>query len=257
MDLPTTLGHDELGWLRRMFGRKALILARAADARVLSAVHERVSELARGIQDAPGNYMDQATFRLEMREILDASDYRPQEGREGTISDLTTEGRLDLISRTETDLAAARAQQAVDFDPDTLDAFPAYELVRGRSPDGKPRDWESRWRIAAAAANDDAAIDALAEHGRMVAAKDSKVWRELGSTDHFPDALDTDHPPFAFSSGMDTRNISRAQAVKLGVIKPGQEVKARQERPPVETPKAEDVNPAIRRIMTELNKEAN
>ena len=222
------------------------MLARVADARILSAVQERVNELAAGVQTGPGEYMDPATFRLEMQGILDAADYRPEPGREGTISDLRTKARLDLIVQTETELASGRAQQAADYDADIVDAFPAWELYRARK--GKTsRDWAERWHTAATASGDVTALDALNDHDRMIARKDSPIWAALGSTDLFDDALDTDHPPFAFSSGMAVRNVSRSTAVNMGVIAKGERVVVTPpEKPAPITANVANISPAIR-----------
>ena len=229
--LPTTLGHDQLQALRRQIGRKGLLLARVADARILSAVQDRIGQLARGVQERPGEYMDPGKFRVEMQSILNSVDYKPEPGREGTISDLRSKARLDLIVQTETELAAGRAQQAADLDPDVTDMFPAWELYRAKK--GKTsRDWEERWRIAANASGDATALAALDDHSRMVARKDSPIWAELGSSDNFDDALDTDHAPFAFNSGMALRNINRATAVNLGIIQRGQRLAPTQSQQP-------------------------
>ena len=252
--LPTKLGSRELIELRRQMGRRALVLARVADARILAAVQERVSELARGIQDRPGDYMDPATFRLEMQQILHTTQYAPEPGREGTISDLRSKARLDLIVDTETELASGRAQQAADLDPDVADAFPAWELYRARKPNGSERDWTERWRTAAQAAGDDAAVAAL-ESGRMAARKDSTIWSELGATDNFDDALDTDHPPFAFNSGMAVRNINRSTAMQLGLIERGQRIVATPQVPAPLQVNVDDISPQIRAALLSVDPE--
>lgn len=246
VSLPTTLGHGALTTLRRELGQRALILARVSDARILSAVHRRVGELARGIQDRPGDYMDPATFRVEMQQILNLTGYQAESGREGTISDLRSTARLNLIVDTETELASARAQQAADLDPDISDAFPAWELYRARKPDGIERDWEDRWRTAASASGDDAALAALESTGRMMARKDSPIWSELGSTDNFEDALDTDHPPFAFNSGMAVKNINRRTAMDAGLIQRGQRIAAQPSAPSPMRVNVSDISPNIR-----------
>lgn len=247
--LPTMLGHSQLTQLRREIGRRGLVLARVADARILSGVMDRVSQISRGIQERPGEYMDPATFRLEMQQVLASADYRPQPGREGTISDLRTKVRLDLIVQTETDLAAGRASQAADLDPVVADAFPAWELYRARKPKGGGRDWHERWRKACSASGDDTAAAALQEHGRMIARKDSPVWGALGSTDLFDDALDTDHAPFAFGSGMDTRNINRATAIEVGVIQRGQRIVATGQTPDPLRANLASIDPGIREAL--------
>lgn len=247
--LPTTLGHAQLTQLRREIGRRGLVLARVADARILSGVMDRVSQISRGIQERPGEYMDPATFRLEMQQVLASADYRPHPGREGTISDLRTKARLDLIVQTETELAAGRASQAADLDPDVADAFPAWELYRAKRPIGAARDWEDRWRKAAHASGDTTAAGALADFGRMIARKDSPIWAALGSTDLFDDALDTDHAPFAFRSGMAVKNVNRATAINVGVFKRGDRVVAVAQSPDPVRASLEGIDERIRRVL--------
>lgn len=246
VSLPTTLGHGALATLRRELGARALILARVSDARILSAVHRRVNELARGIQERPGDYMDPATFRVEMQQILNLTGYQAEAGREGTISDLRSTARLNLIVDTETELAAGRAQQAADLDPDISDAFPAWELYRATKPNGIERDWEERWRIAADQSGDTTAMAAFEATGRMMARKDSAIWTELGSTDNFDDALDTDHPPFAFNSGMAVKNVNRRTAMDAGLIERGQRIAAQQRPQSPMRVNVSDISPQIR-----------
>ena len=52
----------------------------------------------------------------------------------------------------------------------------------------------------------------------MIARKGATIWEELGSAAIFDDALDTDHPPFAFNSGMGWRSVPRAECIRLGLI---------------------------------------
>lgn len=244
--LPTSLGHAELVALRRQLGERALVLARVSNARILSAVLDRVSALSRGVQTGPGEYMDPATFRVQMQEILRTVGYQPDPDREGTISDLRTKGRLDLIVQTEEELASGRAQQAADAAPEVLDAFPVWELIRVKTPEGNSRDWRERWSIAAQKSGDEAAAESLQRHGRMAARKDSTIWSELGNSDNFDDALDTDHPPFAFRSGMGVKNINRATAMQLGLIQRGDTVRAPRSGRSDPAPSTNGIDPSIR-----------
>ena len=70
-------------------------------------------------------------------------------------------------------------------------------------------DWPSRWESVGGK---------FYGMGRMIARKDDPIWERLGSSETFPDALDTALPPFAFNSGYGWREIDRAEAIKLGVI---------------------------------------
>ena len=56
--------------------------------------------------------------------------------------------------------------------------------------------------------------------GRMIALKGDPIWGELGSADNFDDALNVDHPPFAYNSGMGWREISKSECARLNVTGP-------------------------------------
>lgn len=115
-------------------------------------------------------------------------------------------------------------------DADVVDAYPAWELVRvydrdvprGMRSDGKGGliampgdDWKSRWIAAGAELID----------GRMIALKSDDIWQRLGDgIGGYTDTLGNPYPPFAFNSGYDVNNISRAQCYDLGLLKPGQRV---------------------------------
>jgi hypothetical protein len=127
----------------------------------------------------------------------------------GNLSD----ARLNLILDTNVQLAEGYGSFTQGQDQGILDTWPAQELVRVNVP-RKPRDWPDRWEEAGGELVD----------GRMVAAKDDDIWDELGSPDLFEDGLGNPFPPFAFNSGMDVRDVSRSDAVRLGVIEPGQRI---------------------------------
>jgi hypothetical protein len=172
--------------------------------------------------------LDPATARVKLKQLLtDKYGYSPDTEKRGTIKDLSSDQRINLVVKTNVELAqgAGRFIQE-NSDPDIVDLWPALELVRFESR-MKPRDWEERWRQAADDSGDDDAARMLQENGRMVARKDSPIWDSLGSSDLFPDALDNPFPPFAFNSGMWTQEVSRDEAIKLGLIKAGDKVAAR------------------------------
>lgn len=109
--------------------------------------------------------------------------------------------------------------------------FPAQELKRGGARK-KPRDWKKRWQDAGGK---------LVE-GRMVALVDDPIWARIS---RWGDPL----PPFDYNSGMKLFKVSRANAIRLGLL-PKPESSARKAKPesgekrPVpapEKPKASDV----------------
>lgn len=171
--------------------------------------------------------LDPATARLKLKEALLDYGYSPAAGQRGTIKDLSSDGRINLVVKTNVELAqgAGRFIQE-NSDSDVVDLWPALELVRYESR-MKPRDWPSRWMQAAQDSGDDDAVRMLTDNGRMVARKDSPIWDSLGSSDLFSDGLDNPYPPFAFNSGMWTQEVSRDEAIQLGLIDAGAKVEAR------------------------------
>ena len=57
----------------------------------------------------------------------------------------------------------------------------------------------------------------------MAALKSSGIWQVLGD---FPDGLGNPYPPFAFNSGMWTEEVSRDEAIQLGLIGEGEVAQA-------------------------------
>ncbi len=83
-----------------------------------------------------------------------------------------------------------------------------------------PREWLKRWKIAADNVDWQGMSKSAFEQGRMVALKTSDIWGALGSGLLFKDALDVDHPPFAFNSQMVWRVIDREECLNLELIAP-------------------------------------
>lgn len=93
---------------------------------------------------------------------------------------------------------------------------PAWELYR-REDREEPRDWATRWAEACDEAGDEEAAAAFENHGRMVAHKRSGVWQALGDgAGGYSDTLGKPYPPFAFNSGMWTREVSKGRTRKMG-----------------------------------------
>ena len=119
----------------------------------------------------------------------------------GSLKDLGSDRRLNLILDTQARLIAGKGQQQRGLDATALDQFPAYELVRGGRVK-TPREWLKRWKTAADNIDWQGVSKAAFAQGRMIALKTSLVWGAIGSSALFNDALDVDHPPFAFNSQM-------------------------------------------------------
>lgn len=215
--MPTGLGTAGLRELSADLRARMVFTARGTSAIFASKIKEVVNLLAAGD-------IGPADARLALIETLRALGYTPEGGfpetpnwkvppaLEGTLQDLSSFRRLDLIVRTQLELMQGAGTQARGTTPDRLEAAPAWELIRVAEV-SVPRDWPARWAVA----------DGAMTEGRMIALKGDPIWGELGSSANFDDALDTDHPPFAFNSGMGWREIQRAEVVALGITGPGGE----------------------------------
>lgn len=167
---------------------------------------------------------NEATCRQEMQKILDQYGYTPEKGfkegevpsaDEGSLRDLSSDKRVKLVIETNARLAANTAFMQAGQDPDRLDNYPAWELVRvylrrvprGSSEKDSDLGWDERWVRAGGKLVD----------GRMVARKDDPIWDNLGDSGVFPDGTDSDTPPYAFNSGMGIVEISRDECEELGL----------------------------------------
>jgi 8-oxo-dGTP pyrophosphatase MutT (NUDIX family) len=120
---------------------------------------------------------------------------------------------------------------AQNFDQTRLDEFPALELHRvydrevprgfkvgkgGAIIPDPDNDWPSRWEAAGGELVD----------GRMVALKSDPIWQALGDGEGgYEDTLGNPFAPFAFNSGYDTDEVSREDAVALGLMNDEDEAK--------------------------------
>jgi hypothetical protein len=120
-------------------------------------------------------------------------------------------------------MATGHGQYLQSIDPDTIDMFPAWELIRVIDSRVK-RDWTTRWADAAASAGDPDAQRMLDTHGRMIARKDSPIWTALSR-------FGRPHPPFDFNSGMDVEDVDRDSCVELGLIRAGDRIAAPDAQP--------------------------
>lgn len=222
--MPTALdtaGLRELG---------AGVLARSVfTAHGISAIY--ASKLKQVVDQLAAGEIGEGQARTALYECLDALGYTPEGGFpghegevppaiRGSLQDLRSFRRMDLIVRTQSDLMAGAGLQFRGHQPERLAQFPAWELVRieervtprnwdGKHP-GRGVDARSRWTVAGGKFYQD----------RMIAFKGDPVWGELGNYDNFKDALGVDYPPFAFGSGMFWREVSLAECDELGVTGP-------------------------------------
>jgi hypothetical protein len=152
--------------------------------------------------------MDRRRFIDEMRVELGRLGYRPQRGKEGTIQDLTSSGRLGLIWDMNLAMAQGAAGWKTSTTANALRVEPAMEFVRVESRMER-RNWPVIWR-----ANGGVFYPGPSEYpeGRMIALKTSDIWRRISR-------FGVPWRPFDWGSGMGTRGVGRREALKLGVTK--------------------------------------
>jgi hypothetical protein len=212
--LPTNLSSAEIRDLEAAVRERSFFSART----VLGDYLEEVKQLA---LDTVDGRLDPATFRLRAKEFLRRKDYAPDETKRGSIEDLSSDRRLNLVIKTNVEMAQNYGHFRQGQVPEILDRWPAQELFRAESR-REERDWAARWRLAGQMSGQPGWIST--PDGRMVALKNHPIWERLGSSELFDDGLDNPWPPFAFGSGMDVRDISREEAVQLGLMEPGTQV---------------------------------
>jgi hypothetical protein len=234
--LPTSLDSAGLRDLDAALRRQSLFSARTTLTGYLEDVKRTVESIVNPVQVARADKTIQgppettvtegfnpATARAALRNKLRELGYAPGEDDAGTIKDLSSDARLNLVVKTNTELAQGAGHFVQQNDPAIVDLYPALELVRFEAKE-KERDWTKRWRFAAREANDLKALAALELHGRMVALKSSGIWQALGDgAGGYPDTLGNPYPPFAFGSGMWTQDVGRADAIEFGLLQQGEQ----------------------------------
>ena len=241
--LPTSLGSDEVKeQLAADILRRSIFSARMEDLRHLAVIRDVCADVVSGA-------INRAEARSRLLASLERMGHAPTD--EGGISNPANIKRLDLIIDTQRRMAASVANIAAET-PATLEEWPAQELTRfvGR---GAPRaDWAARWAAAGDAVG---WVGAAKDAGgfpdwRMVALKTSPIWQALGDgAGGYKDTLGNPYPPFAYGSGLAWADVSRDEAIELGLIDPevGRAVPGEPEVPSL-SPSEEDIADAVSRL---------
>jgi len=200
--LPTHAGTRELSELAPEIRERSFFSARTANAGYLAKMDRFLTDMTSPatLKSKGLTAIDPATFRLRMKAELAKMNYVPEKGKGGTLQDLGSDARLNLIIDTNLKQAYGYGQHQQAQDPDLLDLWPCWELVRIESRK-TIRDWQSRWVGAGGALYGD----------RMIARKDASIWSAISR-------FGLPYPPFDFQSGMGVRNVRRDEAERLGVI---------------------------------------
>ena len=162
--------------------------------------------------------LNDAYARTKLRELLKQLGYAPDAADAGTIKDLSSDARIDLVLRTNKQLAQGQGNWLNSQRSGVLESFPADELFRLEDRAQK-RDWLARWRLAGDQTGDPIGTGwTITPDGRLIALKNHDIWNWIGSSELFDDALDVVWPPFAFNSGMWVRDIFRNECEEIGLM---------------------------------------
>ena len=215
---------------------------------------EQLMQISRALQKYAGDVSDRVVQKILADwkdKIQSAQSMSTPQTQRGVIADLTqTVGDVDVADRIRFALkisqeVASGAGQYLNqnLSLEAVDEFPALEFRRmfdrtvprgfERGPKGAlipvPDDaWPARWSAAGAAAGDEDWLpwEGTPQTGRGMALKSSGIWQALGDgAGGYTDTLGNPFPPFAFNSGFMTLDVSRGEAVKLGLIEQNQVAK--------------------------------
>jgi hypothetical protein len=140
--------------------------------------------------------IDQATALLNIKTALQAFGCQPHFEIDGVRQNLDDEW-LEVAIKINAAMVRGYRSYAEGLDPESLDAYPAWELIQVETR-SEPYYWKARW----------AESGGQMPGGRMIALRNDPVWLGISDFGH-------PHPPFAFESGMDVKDISRIEAVEL------------------------------------------
>lgn len=192
--LPTELRTDLLSTVSAQVRERAMFSAGVTNAEFLQRASDAIDDLASG-------RVDRGTKRAELRRFLASISYQPALGEAGSVTDLSSDTRLNLILDTNLEMAQGYGRWVQGQDADILDQWPAQELVRVRQAE-HPREWLQRWRDAGGT---------VFPGDRMIALKNDRIWTNISR-------FGLPYPPFDFNSGMDVEDVDRDTAIELELI---------------------------------------
>jgi hypothetical protein len=212
--MPTPLSSAELAALNEEITNRSFVSARTTLEGILEEYRTGIADLLNPRTEMRDGKpvtvgMNPAELRTRIKGLLDQLGYRPEPGKEGTIEDLGSDQRINLVIYMNSRDAAGYGQFRRNQDAALLWSHPALEMVRFEERDEK-RNWLERWRGLGGKVFFGTGLDG--KEGRLVARKDDRIWFELSR-------FGRPWPPFDFNSGVGVRPVTRAEAVRLGVIK--------------------------------------
>ena len=198
--IPSWARTAEWDQVPAMLRRRAFFSAAVTDAQALTSERNAIAGLLQ-TTSKDGKLYRRDTAITELKALMQARGL--DTGDPHAITNPASARRIKLVI----DVNRAQAQGYARFKRSStggaLLAFPAQELIR-ISTRKEPRNWTARWTAAGGTLYGPA-------QNRMIALKTDPIWTTINR-------FGNPYPPFDFGSGMGVRNISRTDAIALGVI---------------------------------------
>lgn len=122
-----------------------------------------------------------------------------------SVLSLQTNQHVILASLIHTQMARGYAQHLIKQNLSYLEKFPVEEFYRAEDR-VEWRDWPTRWTEAGGKFYEGAGDY---PEGRMIAPVNGQIWYDIS-------AFGTPFAPFDYNSGMDTKPVSREEAIRIG-----------------------------------------
>lgn len=143
--------------------------------------------------------------RRDLRSYLDEIQYDPG-SRRGTIEDLQTMDRLNLMLKTNVDLILGYRNHLRATTRGAMLAFPGLELVEALPCDNISY-WKQRWISCA----DSIGWRGVSKRGGMIALTTSPIWSRVSK-------FGVPYPPFDANCGLGVRSVAKSRCRELGLI---------------------------------------
>lgn len=199
--LPTDFRTKLLAEIPAELRERAVFSAGVTNVEFLQEISDAVDELL-------GGTTDRATKRAELKKLLQRLEYRPVEGEELSLTDLSSDRRLNLILDTNLQLAQGHGQFAQGQDEGVLFNWPAEEIFdTNPGQTDNRRNWAARWSELGGEFYD----------GRMIAKKGDPILTAISF-------FGLPYGPLALNSYWERRDVDRDEAIALGVIQEDEDV---------------------------------
>lgn len=227
--MPTNMSTADLQQLGRDVMMDSFTSARTTLEDLLASYKDKVGKLLNPQQimrdGQPVNVgLTEAYARQDIKDLLQQLGYQPNPDERGTLKDLSSDARVNLVLRTNVQIQQGEGWWLQGQNEAVLDEFPAQELRRAEARKTQ-RNWIARFQLAGQQTGDPMGTGwIITSDGRMIAVKNHDIWNWLGSSKLFSDGLNLPFAPFAFDSGMNLFDVDRDTTESLGLIKPGQTI---------------------------------